>query len=346
MPDGLPEFPGQEGGAPANRQQLKETGTDMVFKKLLGAMGVGGPSVDTVLAENAVAPGGPLTGEVRVEGGRTDTEIERITLELVGRVEAEGGDEEREGSVGFARFTVGGGFRLAEGEQRSVPFRITLPWETPVTELHGQPLGVVLGVRTELEVAGAKDKGDLDPLRVRPLAVQEAVLEALGQLGFGFRTADLEYGHIGGTGQQLPFYQEIELTPPPQYAHAVSDLEVTFLAGPEGMQVVLEAGKRGGLFSGGHDAVEVFTVGHDAAGTTGLQAEVQRWIEQLTERHGAVHGGHGHTGGHHGGPGTGGMVAAGAAGLAAGVAGGMVAAEVVDEIGDAFEDEEEEEEEE
>jgi len=35
---------------------------------------------------------------------------------------------------------------------------------------------------------------------------------AFGQLGYGFKSADLELGHIRGTGQTLPFYQDIELT--------------------------------------------------------------------------------------------------------------------------------------
>lgn len=110
-------------------------------------------------------------------------------------------------------------------------------------------LGVVLGVRTELSVAGAKDRGDLDPVAVGPPPAQEAILEALGQLGFGFRSADLEYGHIGGTGQQLPFFQEIEITPSPRHAHLVNEIEVTFLANPAGLEVTLEADKHGGLLS-------------------------------------------------------------------------------------------------
>lgn len=61
---------------------------------------------------------------------------------------------------------VGGGFRLGAHEQHTVPFPFPLPWETPVTELYGQGLGVVLGVRTALGVAGARDKGGLDPLAV------------------------------------------------------------------------------------------------------------------------------------------------------------------------------------
>ncbi|MGC9378331.1 sporulation protein [Streptomyces sp. MH13] len=329
----------------------------MVFKRLLGSLGVGAPTVDTVLDPAPVLPGGALSGQVHLKGGQADFDIEHVTLDLVARVEAEHEEGESEGAVVFDRFTVGGGFRLAAEETRSVPFTVTLPWETPVTELYGQPLGIVLGVRTELAVAGAKDKGDLDPLTVAPLPAQEAVLEALGQLGFGFKSADLEYGHIGGTGQQLPFYQEIELTPAPQYAHQVNEIELTFLANPAGLEVVLEADKRGGLFSSGHDALTRFTVGHhDARDWT---AEVDGWIRRLVEHrsaygHGAPFADHGHHG-HHGhgeqhhhdhqrsGPGMGTAIAAGAAGLAVGVVGGMVAAEVVDEVGDFFEGDDESE---
>ncbi|MGW4298327.1 sporulation protein [Streptomyces sp. NPDC004646] len=340
----------------------------MVFKKLLGSLGVGGPTVDTVLDPGPALPGGTLSGQVHLRGGKADFDIDHITLELVARVEAEHEHGESEGAVVFDRFTVGGGFRLREGESRSVPFSVTLPWETPVTELYGQPLGIVLGVRTELAVAGAKDKGDLDPLAVRPLPVQEAILEALGQLGFGFRSADLELGRIGGTGQQLPFYQEIELTPAAQYAHQVREFELTFLTDPGGMEVVLEADKRGGFLSPGHDALARFTVSHGEADRPDWNTVVDGWFRQLAERrasygapgpyghdapyghepsygHGPSYGhehAYGHDGGHHrSGPGMGTAIAAGAAGLAVGVVGGMVAAEVVDEVGDFFEGDEE-----
>ncbi|ARQ67590.1 sporulation protein [Streptomyces marincola] len=332
----------------------------MVFKRLLGSLGVGGPTVDTVLDGGPVLPGGQLNGHVHLEGGNADVDIEHITLELLAHVEAEGHDgEEQEGSVIFERFTVAGAFRLGEGERTSVPFSVILPWETPVTELYGQPLGIVLGVRTELSVAGARDKGDLDPLTVGVLPAQEAVLEALGNLGFGFVSADLELGQIHGTGQQLPFYQEIELTPPPHLAHAVNEIEVTFLASPGGVEVVLEADKRGGLFTGGHDSLQRYFVDHAAVAHTDWTAEVDGWIRALVERHAAFAAQHGHQpygGGYahkddgdhgehggSGGPGMGTVIAAGAAGLAVGVVGGMVAAEVIDEVGDFFEGDEEDE---
>ncbi|MEU0145380.1 sporulation protein [Streptomyces sp. NPDC006288] len=324
----------------------------MVFKKLLGSLGVGGPTVDTTLPQGAAAPGGSLDGEVRLRGGSADSRIEHIALELVARVEAEHEEGESEGGVVFARFTVADGFVLHQDEELGIPFSVALPWETPVTELHGQDLGIALGVRTELSVAGARDKGDLDRLAVRPLPAQEAVLEALGQLGFGFRSADLELGHIHGTGQQLPFYQEIELSPSARYADRIGEIEVTFLAGAEGIEVVLEADSRGGHLSEGGDSLSRFTVGHHEAGGRDWVTEMDGRIRALADArtphdaHAAYGYAHGHTGGqehHRSGPGMGTVVAAGAAGVAVGVVGGLVAAEVVDEVGDFFEGEESDE---
>ncbi|WP_406006167.1 sporulation protein [Streptomyces sp. NBC_00637] len=339
----------------------------MVAKRLLGAIGTSGPSVDTVLDSEAVLPGGELSGRVRLRGGDAAVEIEEIRLELLARVQAEqpveAAHEEGagEGTVAFERHVVGGGFRLGEAEERSVPFTVTLPWETPVTELNGRPLGIALGVRTDLAVAAARGRGDLTPLTVRPLPVQEAVLDAFGQLGFGFRSADLERGRIGGTGQRLPFRQEIELTPPPRYAHAVTEIELTFLTTAAGLEVVLEADKRGGPLTPGHDALTRFTVRHEDVPVLDWNNEVDGWIRRLTE-HREAYGAQayvrtaspaGHRAADGSGPGSGpgvGMavaagtaVTAGTAGPAMGVVGGMVAADAVDEIGDLFEEEEEHE---
>jgi sporulation-control protein len=256
----------------------------MVFKKLLGALGVGGPSVDTILDGGAVQPGAALSGRIMLRGGTMDVEINSVTLDLVARVEVEGEDGEYERNIVFDRFQASGGFHLPQEQEYSLPFSMPVPWETPITEVYGQPLGVPLGVRTELAVAGAVDKGDMDPLTVRPLPVQEAILEALGQIGFGFKSADMERGRIRGTGQTLPFYQEIELAPAPQFANTIRQLEVTFLASAGGMEVVLEADKRGGLFTEGRDAVNRFSVTHQDAAQQDWNSVVTSWIQRMAQR--------------------------------------------------------------
>ncbi|MER8183412.1 sporulation protein [Kitasatospora sp. NPDC094015] len=303
----------------------------MVFKKLLGALGVGGPTVDTVLSTPVVRPGGSLQGQVHLVGGTQDAEITGITLTLVGRVEVEHEEGEHTGLSAFARFAVSAPFRLAAGEQRSVPFSVTVPYETPITSFAGWQLpGMAVGVRTELEISGARDKSDADPLGVAPLPVQQRVLDAFTALGFRLHSADLEAGHIRDSAQRLPFYQEIEFAAAPQYAGVCKAVELTFLTGETGTEVVLEFDKRGG------DVIHRHRLEH-TAGDQDLTAVLEGWLQQVAAGYGAHghggHGGHGHDGGHgHGGHGFG----SAAAGAAAGLVGGLVLGEVAEELFEDF----------
>jgi sporulation-control protein len=328
----------------------------VVFKKMLGAFGVGGPKVDTVLSQPGAHPGAPLTGHVNLVGGSTDADIEHITLGLVTRMEVETGHGDHAATGEFHRLTVSGPLRLAAGQHLSLPFQLVLPWETPITAVYGQPLhGMVMGVRTEVSIARAVDKGDLDALHVNPLPVQQRILDGFAQLGFGFKGADLEYGQIAGVHQTLPFYQEIEYFAAPHYAHAINEVELTFVTTPYTVEVILEFDKRGGMFTSGGDGYGRYTVDHATADTVDWTGQVDAWIRQAVEHrqnpggysapgygqpgYGHPHGGH-HDDEHHGGHGSGmGGVAMGVAG---GLAAGYVASEVVDEV---FEDDEEAEEE-
>ncbi|MEV6865650.1 sporulation protein [Streptosporangium subroseum] len=342
----------------------------MIFKRMLGAFGVGAPSVDTVLATPRVQPGGLLRGEVRIKGGDFDADIEYISLGLVTRVESEHGEGEQIGLVEFHRVQASGPFQLRAGEGKTVPFQFPVPWEAPVTEIAGQHLhGMAMGVRTELAIASAVDKGDMDPVEIEPTASQEAVLRAFSQFGFHFKSADLERGHIYGVSQQLPFFQEIEFYPPAQYSGQINEVELTFITTPAGLDIIVEADKRAGHSS--TDAVGRWQTSHDQALHHDWASEINGWLASLAQHHSGFHsvghdpygqhggghygGGHdpyahqggSHYGGHHdsshghheqrSGPGMGAVVAAGAAGLV----GGYVAAEVADEF---FGDDEEEEE--
>jgi sporulation-control protein len=319
----------------------------VVFKKMMRAFGVGGPSVDTVLANPNTRPGLALDGQVRILGGDHEVTVERVVLGLVTRVESEHGD----GFLEFFRLPVAGSFLLGKGEQRDLPFSFPVPWETPITDVYGQRLrGMTMGLRTELAVAKAVDKGDLDEVSVHPLPAQERILDAFARLGFRFARADLEHGGIYGVRQELPFYQEIEFYPAPQYAGAINEVEVTFIADPAGVEVVLEFDKRGGFLTPGHDAYGRFRVSHADADTMDWTAVVESWVAEAAGRYqglrgagGFGHGGHGYGGhgygghGHgHGGHGPG--VGAMAAGVAGGVVGGMILGEVAEEI---FEDDDE-----
>ena len=256
----------------------------MVFKKMLGAFGVGGPSVDTVLSDPRTRPGAALVGQVNLVGGSHDVDIEHVTLGLVTRMEVESGHGDRAATGEFHQVTVSGPLRLGEGQHLCLPVQIIMPWETPITTVYGQVLhGMTMGVRTEVAIAKAVDKGDLDPVFVEPLPVQQRILDAFAQLGFVFKNADLEYRQIAGVHQTLPFYQEIEYFPAPQYAHDINEIELTFVTNPHTVDIVLEFDKRGGMYGGGHDTYGRYTVGHADADTTDWIQQVDAWIRQALE---------------------------------------------------------------
>ncbi|GGT66684.1 MULTISPECIES: sporulation protein [Streptomyces] len=253
----------------------------MGFKKLLASLGAGGASVETVLTEENVVPGGVVQGEVRIQGGSVDQQIEGLSVGLQARVEVEGGDQEVKQDMEFVKVRLGGAFEVKAGAVHVVPFGLEIPWETPVTTIAGQQLrGMNIGVTTELEIARAVDSGDLDPINVHPLPAQQAILDAFLQLGFRFKNADMERGHIRGTRQKLPFYQEIEFFPPQQY-RGLNQVEVSFVADDREMDVVLEMDKKPGLFSEGSDSFRAFKVGLNDFHTTDWAAYLNQWLADV-----------------------------------------------------------------
>ncbi|MCX4509909.1 sporulation protein [Streptomyces sp. NBC_01619] len=256
----------------------------MGFKRLLASMGAGGASVETELTEANVVPGGVVQGEVRIQGGSVNQQIEGLSVGLQARVEVEGGDQEVKQDIEFTKQRLGGAFEVQAGAVHVVPFGLEIPWETPVTSIAGQQLrGMNIGVTTELEIARALDSGDLDPINVHPLPAQQAVLDAFIQLGFRFKSADMERGHIRGTRQRLPFYQEIEFFPPQQY-RGLNQVELTFIADDREMDVVLEMDKKPGLFSEGSDSYRAFKVDLHNFQTTDFGAYLNQWLADVGGR--------------------------------------------------------------
>ena len=253
----------------------------MPFKKLLASLGAGGGSVETVLTEVNVVPGGVVQGEVRIQGGSVAQDIQGLSVGLQARVEVESGEEEYKQDIEFMKVQLGGAFQLQPGAVHTVPFGLEVPWETPITMIDGQALrGMNIGVSTELAIARAVDSHDLDPVNVHPLPAQKAILDAFIQLGFRFKSADMERGHIHNTRQRLPFYQEIEFHPPSQY-RGLNQVELTFVADEHAMDVILEMDKKPGLFSEGSDTFRSFQVGLNDFHGTDWAAYLNQWISEV-----------------------------------------------------------------
>ncbi|GAB3452579.1 sporulation protein [Streptomonospora sediminis] len=260
----------------------------MGIKRILAAFGIGGPSIDTVVPDPHSRPGRQLEGYVDLVGGETEADIDEIAISLAARVEVEAGDSEAVTTREFSRVAITGPFRLSPGEHKRIPFSYPVSWQSPLTDAGGWPLpNAVLGLSTDVVIGGAPDKGDLDPVRIHPLPAQDKVLEAVSRLGFQLLKTDVEQGYLRGTRQEFPMYQELEYRAAPQFAGRINEMELSFVADPEGAEVVIEVDKRGGLFTESQDRFARFRVGHNEAAQGGDWAPVlAETVESMLQRRG------------------------------------------------------------
>ncbi|MER7078272.1 sporulation-control protein [Saccharopolyspora kobensis] len=253
-----------------------------MFKKLLAAVGIGGAEVETVLHTPGVQPGGVVHGSIRLRSGEIQQHLDGVFVEFVTRVEHETADDrERELMRPVGRVDVQRGVVLEPGQVVEFPFQAQAPFETPITHYKDRPLpGMVVAVRTQLEIKGAFDATDTDPIGIGALPAQHVLLEAVERLGFHLHHADVEMGRFRRTRQQLPFHQEIEFRGSPRYRR-INELEVSFLAGPDGMDVVLEADRRPGLLTGERDVANVLHVDYATVHQVDWSAEIHQRLDRI-----------------------------------------------------------------
>jgi sporulation-control protein len=114
-----------------------------------------------------------------------------------------------------------------------------VPWEAPLTLE-----GTEVCLRTELEMAFAVDRSDLDPVHISPTPAQQHILDCMQAMDFQMGKSHLENGEIQGVPLGLPFYQEIEFVPGPSRERNLRKLKVTFVATEDRLHVVVELDRK------------------------------------------------------------------------------------------------------
>ena len=259
------------------------------FGRLLPGSGL---TVRTELTNPSTRPGLVLPGRVTVGAGRSAATVDRLSLGLVTRVEPADGSAEYV-LTEFFRVPAAGTFVLAPHERRGVDFRVPIPWETPVTVINGYGyLNLRMGLRAEVAVSPTLDRGDLHQVYVHPLPAQEGVLATLAELGFQLRQVGLLAGRLPGVDQRLPFHQRIAFWAAPLYGGPFSELEVTFVADPYGVEVLFTLDRRVALAGAGHFSVSRFRVQHAGAAELDWVDVVDGWLRYAVARHAATAAGY------------------------------------------------------
>ncbi|GAA2688010.1 MULTISPECIES: sporulation protein [Actinosynnema] len=238
-----------------------------MFKRMLSAWGVGGPTAETTLTSPHTTPGQVLSGEVRLRGGVFDAEVAQLVLSLVVAT----GNED----VELVRVIARQGLAVPAGSVLPVHFQLRTPWETPITALGGAPLpGVSVGVRTEVVLDGPPGRVDRRVVLTGPAPSQERVLDAFDYLGFRFQGTGV--GQAPGALREPALrdpalHQEFRFLPPSRFAGVVDEIALTLVADADGLLVLIGADQR---------RTGRFRVSPEAAGTTDWNSLVELWAAQ------------------------------------------------------------------
>jgi sporulation-control protein len=239
-----------------------------VIKRLIRTMGgTGGPTVQTELAVGEALPGSTLDGLVEVTGGAHRARVGYIALVLCAKVHGS--------YVDFHRVDAVPGFTLNPGARHTFAITCQVPFETPPTLD-----GTEIGLRTELEIAFAVDRSDLDPVRISANPAERHILDCMRSMGFQQVVSRLEKGILDGVPQSLPFYQEIEFLPGPSYERQLHKLAVTFVNTEERLHVVVELDRKVTPLSD-RDVFGHFAVNPDKLDKYNWPALLESWLAGL-----------------------------------------------------------------
>ncbi|GGY31812.1 hypothetical protein GCM10010363_10980 [Streptomyces omiyaensis] len=253
----------------------------MVFKRLFGG---GIPlEVDTIIEPGPVRPGGLLRGEVVVRAPERDLEIESIQLRLVANAPLfHKGDGDGQGSGDtIGRPSVRGWFEIGKGQEKRVPLTFRLGWETPVNDLRGQDLGVVIGISTEVDAAGVKAQTDMDPVRIEALPLHEAVLDAFVAEGYAVDGAQVHGTTIPDVERHLYAWQGFRLTRPEATEDRLREVELTFHTNAVGSEIFLRKYATGKYWENKPPALR-YVAAHHEVGARDFTADARQWLGELT----------------------------------------------------------------
>ncbi len=209
-----------------------------LMKRMLASVGIGSAQVDTYLDRPQLAPGEWLQGEVRIQGGNLAQTIDDLYLYVITRYKRETEDSSHYEDCKLLKASIAPRFTLEPQESKILPLEIQLPFQTPLS-LGGQPVWIT----TALDIALAVNPRDRDDLIITPHPLQQAVFQALDQLGFSRKQIECEYHPHAAGG--YPFIQEFEFYPGASYRAYFQELELFFhLESDDRLRVYLEIDRR------------------------------------------------------------------------------------------------------
>lgn len=210
-----------------------------MFGKLLRSVGIGSAKVDTIIPNPTCVPGGYIQGEVRITGGSGAQEVETIYVSLMTEYEVEMNDSHFNSETEVCRIPLSERFTVEANQELAMPFTIPVPLNMPVTMGASRTW-----IHTGLDIKGAVDPNDRDPINVVMHPMVETFMAAAERVGLRLYEVDVEertYHH----NTELPFVQEFEFKiAGGEFYGKLDEVEAVFYLFETGIEVTLQVDRR------------------------------------------------------------------------------------------------------
>lgn len=188
----------------------------MILYKPLASLGIGGATVDTCIAGEQFHPGEIVKGEVYIQGGQSEQQIDDIYLYLIVDVSKNG----KKTTHTMKQYLLSQSFVIKKEESIKLPFQIKLPMETPMSTG-----SFPVCLKTGLDIKRALDPTDMDYIEVFPAPLVQKILKRIEDSEFILYRIHNEYD-----SEQKPysFFQMFQFRPTGRYHGYVDELNVIF----------------------------------------------------------------------------------------------------------------------
>ncbi|MFD6415834.1 sporulation protein [Streptomyces sp. NPDC060194] len=241
--------------------------------------GRGAGEVDTRITSLACMPGQPVEAEVVIRGGARGLAVDGLDLEVKVRAIRWDGSSSEEFVCDLS--SSGWTEHVAAGAEQRLAFRGRLPWETPVTEIGGQAVGVVVSVVTKLSWDSEAPVADSDLLHVTAPPLYDAVLAAFAEEGYRVGDSQVRDSYIPDAESQSGHYQTLFLTAPTRGADRFAELELVLHQNAVGAMAYVRRADRSALEWEEKPPTRTFAAAHHEVGHADFGPRVRDTLEKL-----------------------------------------------------------------
>ncbi|WP_042349225.1 sporulation protein [Bacillus massiliigorillae] len=193
-----------------------------MFKKILAKLGKGAATVDLKLDNNEYQLGESIRGEIVIQGGEVEQEINQLAVRFMMHVGLKQGPTKQQITV----IPIGSKDVIRPEEVKILPFQYDIPTNIPLSSNT-----VSYYFDTNLDIASGVDRKDVDAIKVKATDKMDTIFRALNLLGFREKVTS---GKLDAYGQEFAFF------PTTSFTGQVSEIELRFATEANDIRVWLE----------------------------------------------------------------------------------------------------------